>query len=111
MMNNYKVLLIIRQETKIWNNPKANLIREISRHMSHYYHQDLITDLGGKTISFNELKLHAQLMKQQWVNTKVDFKDIISNGNEKIAVRFNMSGIKEGQSVCFEMMGIDPCCP
>ncbi len=73
---------------------------------SDYYHPNLQTDLGGKSIDFTEIKLHALTMKEKWVNTKVDFKDIISDGHNKIAVRFIMSGIKEGVPVSFEMMGI-----
>lgn len=71
-----------------------------------YYHLDVRTDLGGKALDFAEIKLHARTMKTQWSNTKVIFKDIISNDHNKIAVRFNMSGIKEKVPVSFEMMGI-----
>lgn len=73
---------------------------------SYYYHPEVQTDLGGKSIDFAEIKLHATSIKEQWSNTKVIFKDIISNGNNKIAVRFNMSGVKEKKPVSFEMMGI-----
>jgi hypothetical protein len=71
-----------------------------------YYHPNVITDLGGKSIDFSEIQLHAQTMKKTWINTKVIFKDIISNGHNKIAVRFIMSGVRDGEDVSFEMMGI-----
>jgi len=71
-----------------------------------YYHPEIETNLAGKTIGFSEIRLHAEIMKQTWVNTKVVFKDIISNGDNKIAVRFMMSGTKEDQPIAFEMMGI-----
>lgn len=71
-----------------------------------YYHSDVQTDLGGKSIGFDVIKQHATNMKNEWKNTKIIFKDIISNGQNKIAVRFYMSGIKQGEPVSFEMMGI-----
>lgn len=74
--------------------------------LKDYYHAEIETDLGGKPITFNEIRQHAENMKQNWVNVKVVFKDIISDNHDKIAVRFTMSGIKDGEPVSFEMMGI-----
>ncbi len=73
---------------------------------NHYYHPEVSTDLAGKDLNFSEIKLHALTMKEQWLNTKVVFEDIISDGQDKIAVRFNMSGLKQGEPVSFEMIGI-----
>lgn len=72
----------------------------------NYYHRDIQTNVGGKNITFPEIKLHAETMKKTWKNTKVIFKDIISDGTNKIAVRFTMSGMCENEPVSFEMMGI-----
>lgn len=78
---------------------------DISR-FNDYYHADIQADAGGKPIDFATIQLHAQTMKTEWSNTQVVFKDIISNGHNKIAVRFVMSSIKQGQAMSFEMMGI-----
>lgn len=83
----------------IWEGNKLDKFND-------YYHSNIQADVGGKVIGFSEIKLHALTMKEQWLNTKVVFQDIISDSLDKIAVRFNMSGIKEGMSVSFEMIGI-----
>ncbi len=73
---------------------------------NQYYHPEVEADLVEKSIDFSEIQLHAETMKKSWINTKVVFKDIISDGDNRIAVRLNMSGMREKEPVAFEMMGI-----
>lgn len=73
---------------------------------SDYYHQDIQTNLGGKSIDYKEIQCHAETMKKEWQNVKVDFHSIISDNHNKIAVHFTMSGIQNNTPVSFDMMGI-----